>query len=37
MGLLDGVLGAVLNSRGGGGQQDLMGNLIGVSSSRQAV
>lgn len=29
MGLLDGVLGAVLNSRGGGGQQDLMGNLIG--------
>jgi len=29
MGLLDGVLGAVLNSRGGGGQQDMMGNLIG--------
>ncbi len=29
MGLLDGVLGAVLNSRGGGGQQDLMGNLVG--------
>ena len=29
MGLFDGVLGAVLNSRGGGGQQDLMGNLVG--------
>lgn len=28
MGLLDGVLGAVLNSRGGG-QQDVMGGLIG--------
>lgn len=29
MGLLDGVLGAVLNGRSGGGQQDVMGSLIG--------
>ena len=29
MGLLDGLLGAVLNGRSGGGQQDVMGSLIG--------